>query len=70
MCLDCERLRENPSQRGAHLPLPGIRTLQLRNLSGEVTCPICRAEWSKYPMQAWHLVKAPEQPKAKRAKWK
>ena len=57
MCPDCERLKENPSLRGAHLPAPGIRTLQLRNLSGQVTCSVCGARWSKDVMQPWFLIK-------------
>jgi hypothetical protein len=59
MCPACEALLENPSLRGAHLPLAGIRTLQLRNLWGEATCPECGAQWDKSPMQPWVLKKAP-----------
>lgn len=42
MCPACEQLRENPSTRGAHLPLPGIRTEQLRNLLWRSMPPLNR----------------------------
>jgi hypothetical protein len=69
MCPACEALRENPSMRGAHLPLPGIRTLALRALTADATtCPVCGAVWMKDRMQPWFLVKAPAGKPKKRAK--